>query len=164
MPKMKTKSAAKKRFSFTATGRVKAGPAGKRHGMIKRTTKFIRDASRDDDPVAPATRRSSRNTCPTTGKETAPMSRVKSGVVTHARHRKVIKAAKGYYAAAQHQLPHRHPGRRQGQPVRHPRPQDPQAQLPRAVDPADQRCRPAVRRRDDLFALHQRPVESRDRG
>ena len=44
MPKMKTKSAAKKRFSFTASGRVKAGPAGKRHGMIKRTTKFIRDA------------------------------------------------------------------------------------------------------------------------
>ena len=25
------------------------------------------------------------------------MSRVKSGVVTHARHRKVITAAKGYY-------------------------------------------------------------------
>jgi large subunit ribosomal protein L35 len=45
MPKMKTKSAAKKRFSFTASGRVKAGPAGKRHGMIKRSTKFVRDAS-----------------------------------------------------------------------------------------------------------------------
>ena len=45
MPKMKTKSAAKKRFSMTASGKVKAGPAGKRHGMIKRTTKFIRDAS-----------------------------------------------------------------------------------------------------------------------
>jgi large subunit ribosomal protein L35 len=45
MPKMKTKSAAKKRFRMTATGRVKAGPAGKRHGMIKRTTKFIRDAT-----------------------------------------------------------------------------------------------------------------------
>lgn len=27
------------------------------------------------------------------------MSRVKSGVVTHARHRKVIKAASGYYGA-----------------------------------------------------------------
>ena len=27
------------------------------------------------------------------------MSRVKSGVVTHARHRKVIKKAAGYYAA-----------------------------------------------------------------
>ena len=45
MPKMKTKSAAKKRFKFTATGKVIAGPAGKRHGMIKRSTKFIRDSA-----------------------------------------------------------------------------------------------------------------------
>jgi large subunit ribosomal protein L35 len=44
MPKMKTKSGAKKRFSMTATGKVKSGQAGKRHGMIKRSTKFIRDA------------------------------------------------------------------------------------------------------------------------
>ena len=44
MPKMKTKAAAKKRFKFTATGKVKSAQAGKRHGMIKRTTKFIRDA------------------------------------------------------------------------------------------------------------------------
>ena len=44
MPKMKTKSGAKKRFKMTASGKVKAGQAGKRHGMIKRTTKFIRDA------------------------------------------------------------------------------------------------------------------------
>ncbi|WIV50524.1 50S ribosomal protein L35 [Marivivens sp. LCG002] len=44
MPKMKTKSSAKKRFKVTASGLVKAGQAGKRHGMIKRTTKFIRDA------------------------------------------------------------------------------------------------------------------------
>ena len=44
MPKMKTKSGAKKRFKMTATGRVKAGQAGKRHGMIKRSNKFIRDA------------------------------------------------------------------------------------------------------------------------
>ncbi|NSX55024.1 50S ribosomal protein L35 [Parasulfitobacter algicola] len=44
MPKMKTKSSCKKRFKVTAKGRVKAGQAGKRHGMIKRSTKFIRDA------------------------------------------------------------------------------------------------------------------------
>ncbi|MDF1872220.1 50S ribosomal protein L35 [Oceanicola sp. D3] len=44
MPKMKTKSSAKKRFKVTASGRVKAGQAGKRHGMIKRSNKFIRDA------------------------------------------------------------------------------------------------------------------------
>ncbi|OKL44233.1 50S ribosomal protein L35 [Pseudovibrio exalbescens] len=44
MPKLKTKSGAKKRFSLTATGKVKTAQAGKRHGMIKRTTKFIRKA------------------------------------------------------------------------------------------------------------------------
>jgi large subunit ribosomal protein L35 len=44
MPKMKTKSGAKKRFKVTAKGRVVAGQAGKRHGMIKRTRKFIRNA------------------------------------------------------------------------------------------------------------------------
>ncbi|MEM7214920.1 MAG: 50S ribosomal protein L35 [Pseudomonadota bacterium] len=44
MPKMKTKSSAKKRFKVTATGKVKAQASGKRHGMIKRTNKFIRDA------------------------------------------------------------------------------------------------------------------------
>ena len=44
MPKMKTKSGAKKRFKFTASGKVKVQQAGKRHGMIKRTTKFIRNA------------------------------------------------------------------------------------------------------------------------
>jgi large subunit ribosomal protein L35 len=44
MPKMKTKSSAKKRFKITATGKVRAAAAGKRHGMIKRSNKFIRDA------------------------------------------------------------------------------------------------------------------------
>jgi len=44
MPKMKTKSSAKKRFKMTATGRVKVAQMGKRHGMIKRTNKFIRNA------------------------------------------------------------------------------------------------------------------------
>ena len=44
MPKMKTKSSAKKRFKVTASGRVMSAQAGKRHGMIKRTNKFIRNA------------------------------------------------------------------------------------------------------------------------
>ena len=44
MPKMKTKSSCKKRFSITANGKVKAGQAGKSHGMIKRSKNFIRDA------------------------------------------------------------------------------------------------------------------------
>ncbi len=44
MPKMKTKSSCKKRFKISATGRVIAGQAGKRHGMIKRSNKFLRNA------------------------------------------------------------------------------------------------------------------------
>jgi len=44
MPKMKTKSGAKKRFKITATGKIKAGQAGKRHGMIKRSNTFLRNA------------------------------------------------------------------------------------------------------------------------
>ena len=43
MPKEKTKSSCKKRFKITANGRIKAGAAGKRHGMIKRTKKQIRN-------------------------------------------------------------------------------------------------------------------------
>jgi large subunit ribosomal protein L35 len=43
MPKMKTKSSAKKRFKMTASGKVRAAGAGKRHGMIKRTNKQIRN-------------------------------------------------------------------------------------------------------------------------
>jgi large subunit ribosomal protein L35 len=42
MPKLKTKSGAKKRFKITAGGHVKSAMAGKRHGMIKRTKKQIR--------------------------------------------------------------------------------------------------------------------------
>ena len=44
MPKMKTTSGAKKRFTVTATGKIKTAQTGKRHGMIKRTNKFIRNA------------------------------------------------------------------------------------------------------------------------
>lgn len=52
MPKMKTKSGAKKRFKVTAKGRIKVQQAGKRHGMIKRSPKFIRNA-RGTDILSP---------------------------------------------------------------------------------------------------------------
>jgi len=42
MPKLKTKSSAKKRFRFTASGKIKRAQAGKRHGMIKRSNEQIR--------------------------------------------------------------------------------------------------------------------------
>ncbi|MGI9440668.1 MAG: 50S ribosomal protein L35 [Parvibaculales bacterium] len=43
MPKLKTKSGAKKRFKLTASGKVRAGQTGKRHGMIKRSNKHNRN-------------------------------------------------------------------------------------------------------------------------
>ena len=42
MPKLKTKSSAKKRFKISARGTVMMAQAGKRHGMIKRTNSQIR--------------------------------------------------------------------------------------------------------------------------
>lgn len=42
MPKLKTHSGAKKRFKVTATGKVLAGPAGKRHRLMSHNSKYIR--------------------------------------------------------------------------------------------------------------------------
>ena len=44
MPKLKTKSSAKKRFRLTATGKVRAGVAFKRHNLRKRSQKMKRKA------------------------------------------------------------------------------------------------------------------------
>lgn len=43
MPKMKTKSSAKKRFSITANGYVKSTQANKRHNMRKRSKRQLRE-------------------------------------------------------------------------------------------------------------------------
>ena len=44
MPKLKTKSSCKKRFRFSASGKVIMPQKGKRHGMSKRSNRFIRNA------------------------------------------------------------------------------------------------------------------------
>ncbi|MCU0838661.1 MAG: 50S ribosomal protein L35 [Rhodospirillales bacterium] len=44
MPKLKTKSAAKKRFRLTASGKVRANVAFKRHNLRKRPQKMKRQA------------------------------------------------------------------------------------------------------------------------
>ncbi len=46
MPKLKTKSGAKKRFRVTGSGKVKAGVAFKRHNLRKRSQKMKRQARR----------------------------------------------------------------------------------------------------------------------
>ena len=42
MPKMKTNAAAKKRFSFTGTGKIKRKHAYHSHILTKKTTKLTR--------------------------------------------------------------------------------------------------------------------------
>ena len=42
MPKLKTKAGVKKRFKMTASGKLKAGVAGKRHRLISHNAKYIR--------------------------------------------------------------------------------------------------------------------------
>jgi large subunit ribosomal protein L35 len=44
MPKLKTKSSAKKRFKLTASGKVRAPVAYKRHNLRKRSQKMKRKA------------------------------------------------------------------------------------------------------------------------
>ncbi|MBE6450268.1 MAG: 50S ribosomal protein L35 [Alphaproteobacteria bacterium] len=44
MPKLKTKSAVKKRFSLTATGKIKRTTAYKRHCLACKNTKMKRQA------------------------------------------------------------------------------------------------------------------------
>ena len=42
MPKLKTKSGAKKRFKITGSGQVVSAQAGKRHRLISHNAKYIR--------------------------------------------------------------------------------------------------------------------------
>ena len=44
MPKLKNKSAAKKRFRFTGTGKIRGNVACKRHNLRKRPQKMKRQA------------------------------------------------------------------------------------------------------------------------
>ena len=66
MPKLKTKSGAKKRFKITGTGKVVYAQSGKRHGMIKRTHQadprsarhggYVQDRRRQGQEILPAER------------------------------------------------------------------------------------------------------------
>ena len=53
MPKLKSKSSAKKRFRLTASGKVRANSAGRRHFLRRRSQKMKRK-SRGSFIVAPA--------------------------------------------------------------------------------------------------------------
>lgn len=56
MPKLKSKSGAKKRFSVTATGKVRSNFAKKRHNLRKRSQKMKRGARGKQVMAAPDAR------------------------------------------------------------------------------------------------------------
>ena len=60
MSKLKTKSSAKKRFKFSAKGKVRHGQANKRHGMIKRSNEQIRELRGTSNLSAAETQRIKR--------------------------------------------------------------------------------------------------------
>ena len=48
MPKLKTNSSCKKRFAITGTGKIKIKNANKRHCMVKRSKRQIRNNRKND--------------------------------------------------------------------------------------------------------------------
>ncbi len=64
MPKLKTKSGAKKRFRLTGTGKLRVNYANKRHGMHKRPQKMKRKARGSKLASAPDARIILRNFLP----------------------------------------------------------------------------------------------------
>ena len=85
MPKLKTKSSAKKRFKISARGKVIMAQAGKRHGMIKRTNSQIRKLrgtttmSKQDGKIVKSYMPYSLR---------VKMARTKRGVISRAKHKK----------------------------------------------------------------------------
>jgi large subunit ribosomal protein L35 len=63
MPKMKTKSSVKKRFSITATGKVLAGPGNKRH-MLRRRSQKMKRSNRGNQVLTPMDARTVKQWAP----------------------------------------------------------------------------------------------------
>ncbi len=64
MPKLKTKSGAKKRFRLTGTGKVRMNFAKKRHNLRKRSKKMKRKARGSQIMAAPDAKVVKRNFLP----------------------------------------------------------------------------------------------------
>ena len=96
MPKLKTKSGVKKRFKLTATGKIKHGVAGKRHRLISHNAKYIRQ-NRGTEVLADADTARVKPGRPTASSKESHMARIKRGVTTRAKHKRILDQAKGYY-------------------------------------------------------------------
>ena len=100
MPKMKTSKTAAKRFKKTGTGKLRRQQQNRQHLFEKKSSSRT-VASRVTATSIPATRRRSSASSPsadiTETEEGIEMARVKRGVASKKRHKKVLTKAKGYY-------------------------------------------------------------------
>ena len=155
MPKMKTHSGAKKRFKVTATGKVRGRHAFTSHILEKKSPKHKRAAGQADDALE--RRRAPRQADAGSGQ----MTRVKRSVGRAQEAPRDARADEGLPRRGALQLQARQGGAAEGRRLRLPRPAQPQARLPQAVDHAHQRRR--ARQRHELLAVHARPVARRHR-
>jgi len=103
MPKMKSHSGAAKRFKKTGSGRFKSKQSHLRHILTKKSSKrktsiyVLRNLFMEVITLL-------YNVCCHTYnlriREIKKWARVKRGVVARARHKKVLKQAKGYYGSS----------------------------------------------------------------
>ena len=155
MPKIKTKSGAKKRFKITGSGKVLSAHAGKRHGMIKRTTKQIRDhrghsrsvqdRRRQHQEILPAQRLIAKDQSPiSAANNRTTRQEISHGTRQARRHlarqaQESLQGGEGLLRPPQEHDPHRQAGGGEGKPIRLSRPQAQKAHVPGIVDPAAQR-------------------------
>ena len=170
MPKMKTHSGAKKRFSVTGTGKVMRQRANRRHLLEDKSSTRTRRLA-GTSTASPARRQEGQApprhlTCPPdlTGSDTKehPVARVKRAVNAHKKRRDDPRARQRLPRTAVAAVPQ---GEGAGHPLarlRLPRPQEAQGRLPPAVDPAHQRRCP--RERHDVQPLHPGAQGRRRRG
>ena len=102
MPKMKTHSGAKKRFSLTKTGKVKRAHAYKSHllnghGKTTKRKRGLRKGTYADVTNAATIREMIPYKY--SNQEATEMARVKRAMMTRKRRNKILKMAKGYWGA-----------------------------------------------------------------
>ena len=161
MSKLKTKRAAAKRFRFTGTGKAVRGRAYHRHGLTDKPKKAKVERA---DRARRAGRRGRmvKRMLPY-GCRAGQGTKVARDGTDQARCRgqgppqEGVGAGQGLPRAQQQHLPDGAAAGREGAAVCLPRPAQPQARLPRAVDPADQRG--GARRGADLRPADARPEE-----
>ena len=135
MPKMKTHSGAKKRFRKTGTGKLRARHSFTSHNLGKKSAKRKRHLGRPGRGGQGGPASGSRGCC-TSEPGQAFSSRAQEAP-------RDARAGQGLPRPGLEELQARQGGPAQGRLLRLPRPAQPQARLPPAVDRAHQRRRPA---------------------